>query len=127
MCTAPPDCSCEVGSQHPAEWQGPDCRLTSLVLRCDSQGHHEAAVSYFQKLLDRQPNHYTVLVQLLGMLRRAGKLKEADKYLAAAEAATAGGTLGGAKPAPAGGAGGGSSSAVAVDGGLSYCKGLLHK
>lgn len=83
-------------------------------------------MSYFQKLLDRQPNHYTVLVQLLGMLRRAGKLKEADKYLAAAEAATAGGTPGGARPVPAGQEGGG-SSAVAVDGGLSYCKGLLHK
>lgn len=83
-------------------------------------------MSYFQKLLDRQPNHYAVLVQLLGMLRRAGKLKEADKYLAAAEAATAGGTTGGAKPALAGGAGGG-SIAAAMDGGLSYCKGLLHK
>jgi len=82
-------------------------------------------VSYFQKLLDRNPCHYTVLVQLLGMLRRAGKLKEADKYLAAAEAAVTGtaGSQGssGAGDGPAG------SNTAAADGGLSYCKGLLQK
>jgi hypothetical protein len=82
-------------------------------------------VSYFQKLLDRQPCHYTVLVQLLSMLRRAGKLKEADKYLAAAEAA-AGGAPAGQTAAPAGGMNG-AGSAATVDGGLAYCKGLLQK
>jgi hypothetical protein len=82
-------------------------------------------VSYFQKLLDRKPSHYTVLVQLLGMLRRAGKLKEADKYMAAAEAASGGAAAG--QAAGAANAPGGSSSAAAVDGGLSYCKGVLQK
>lgn len=92
-----------------------------------AQGHHDSAVSYFQKLLDRKPSHYTVLVQLLGMLRRAGKLKEADKYLAAAEAASGGGAPAGQSPgAPGTGAPAGGSNA-AVDGGLAYCRGLLQK
>jgi hypothetical protein len=87
---------------------------------CCLQGHHESAVSHFQKLLERRPCHYTVLVQLLSMLRRAGKLKEADKYLAAAEAAAAGAT------GSMGGPAGGGNTSVA-DGGLPYCKGLLQK
>jgi tetratricopeptide (TPR) repeat protein len=92
---------------------------------CLLQGHHESAVAHFQKLLERKPCHYAVLVQLLGMLRRAGKLKEADKYLAAAESAAAGAAVG-PLTGSAGGPAGGGNSAVA-DGGLSYCKGLLQK
>jgi hypothetical protein len=80
---------------------------------------------YFQKLLDRKPSHYTVLVQLLGMLRRAGKLQEADKYMAAAEAAASGGAAAGQAAGATSAPGG--SSAAAVDGGLSYCKGVLQK
>lgn len=89
-----------------------------------AQGHHESAVSCFQKLLERKPNHHEVLVQLLGMLRRAGKLKEADKYMAAAESASGTAAAG---PAAAGADGPGGSSAAAGDGGLSYCKGVLQK
>lgn len=89
------------------------------------QGHHDSAVSYFQKLLDRNPCHYTVLVQLLGMLRRAGKLKEADKYIAAAEAAVTG--TAGSQGSPGAGSGPAGSNTAAADGGLSYCKGLLQK
>lgn len=99
--------------------------MLSQLCVCVMQGHNESAVSYFQKLLDRRPCHYTVLVQLLSMLRRAGKLREADKYIAAAEAAL-GGAAGGQPTASAGNVPSPGSNAAA-DGGLSYCKGLLQK
>jgi hypothetical protein len=92
------------------------------------QGQHEAAASQFQQLLDRQPCHYNVLVQLLGMLRRAGKLQEANKYIAAAEAAAAPGSCGSTAAAGAGPPGGAHATTPAPsEGGLAYCKGLLHK
>uniref|UniRef100_A0A383W643 Uncharacterized protein n=1 Tax=Tetradesmus obliquus TaxID=3088 RepID=A0A383W643_TETOB len=107
------------------------------------QDNHESAVFYFQQLLDRKPCHYTALVQLLGLLRRAGKLEDGAKFIAAAEAAAggqpapaaaAGGaprssmlatptTLSAASPAPAAAAG---NSKANADAGLQYCKGLLQ-
>jgi hypothetical protein len=106
------------------------------------QDNHESAVFYFQQLLDRKPCHYTALVQLLGLLRRAGKLEDAAKFITAAEAAAGGQpaaaaasgaprssmlaaptTPAAASAAPAATAG---SSKANADAGLQYCKGLLQ-
>lgn len=105
------------------------------------QDNHESALFYFQQLLDRKPSHYTALVQLLGLLRRAGKLDEAVKFIAAAEQAAAGGAPGhvsGSSSAPRSEpqtpkAPGALAPAPVVSGvggvgdaGLQYCKGLLE-
>ncbi|GBF90474.1 hypothetical protein Rsub_03470 [Raphidocelis subcapitata] len=69
----------------------------------------DSAIFHFAQLLERRPCHYEALAQMMGLLRRAGKLEEADKYLSAAEAAE-----GAARPG-GGGRGGG---------GLPFCRGL---
>jgi hypothetical protein len=95
-------------------------------------------VFYFQQLLDRKPCHYMALVQLLGLLRRAGKLEDAAKFIAAAEAAAGGQpAAAGAAPrssmlatpanppaAPSKPAAAASNSKANADAGLQYCKGL---
>ncbi|KAF6259487.1 intraflagellar transport protein [Scenedesmus sp. NREL 46B-D3] len=104
------------------------------------QDNHESAVFYFQQLLDRKPCHYTALVQLLGLLRRAGKLEDAAKFITAAEAAAGGQPLavGGAprssivaapanpSAAPTASAASAGNSKANADAGLHYCKGLLQ-
>lgn len=45
------------------------------------QEQYDTAVHHFQQILDKQPDHYTALSQLVTLLRRAGKLTEASEYL----------------------------------------------
>ncbi len=82
------------------------------------QDNSESAVFYFQQLLERKPCHFTALVQMLGLLRRAGRLGEAGKFIAAAEAACTAGAAGSAAD---------SSSTAGGDSGLHFCKGLLNR
>jgi hypothetical protein len=102
------------------------------------QDNHESAVYYLQQLLDRKPCQYTALVKLLGLLRRTGRLSEANKFISSAEAAVTGAanstqstadglvsnTAKGMHRATA--ASGKTTVAGSVaDGGLHYCKGLF--
>ena len=45
----------------------------------------EAAIYHFQQLLEATPAHFKVMVKLLQLLRRAGRLKEASRFLVQAE------------------------------------------
>lgn len=49
------------------------------------KGDYEMATFHYQQLLEKKPNNYTALMQLIGLLRGAGKLDEAPKFLANAE------------------------------------------
>lgn len=97
---------------------------------CCTQDNINSAVYHFQQMLVHNPCHYPALEQLLGLLRRDGKLSEAAKYIAAAEAAASAGhgvstgaesSHGASSPAAGKGPGGAST------GGLHYCHGLLHR
>lgn len=91
------------------------------------QDNHDAALYYLQQLLDKKPCHYTALVQLLGLLRRAGKLSEADKYIKAAESRATGGPQGSTDSSVTNLGGGVKLGGAADGGGLSYCKGVLQR
>ncbi|CAM9838403.1 unnamed protein product [Chrysoparadoxa australica] len=49
------------------------------------KGDHQAATSHYQRLLTQRPNHYPALANLIGLMRRAGTLKEAEQYLEMSE------------------------------------------
>ncbi|GLC77752.1 hypothetical protein PLESTB_000959000 [Pleodorina starrii] len=68
--------------------------------------HYDTAIYHFQQLLERSPNHYGALAQLILLLRRAGRLEDVPRYFALAEA--------------------GSPKAV-MDPGYHYCKGLYNR
>ncbi|MEW5298948.1 MAG: hypothetical protein WDW36_002017 [Sanguina aurantia] len=65
--------------------------------------HYDTAIYHFHQLLERSPNHYAALAQVIQLLRRAGKLEDVPKYLAQAE---------------------NGSPKAAMDPGYHYCKGL---
>jgi tetratricopeptide repeat protein 21B len=67
------------------------------------QEHYETAIYHFQQLLERNPNHYGALSQLVSLLRRAGRLEDIPKFLKNATKST---------------------PRAAMDPGLHYCKGL---
>ncbi|KXZ45770.1 hypothetical protein GPECTOR_50g563 [Gonium pectorale] len=68
--------------------------------------HYDTAIYHFQQLLERSPNHYGALAQLILLLRRAGRLEDVPRYFALAEA--------------------GSPKAI-MDPGYHYCKGLYNR
>lgn len=68
-----------------------------------AQEHYETAIYHFQQLLERVPNHYRALSQLVSLLRRAGRLEDIPKFIKAAQRA---------------------SPRASMDPGLHYCKGL---
>ncbi|PNW81978.1 hypothetical protein CHLRE_06g268800v5 [Chlamydomonas reinhardtii] len=68
--------------------------------------HYDTAIYHFQQLLERSPNHYGALAQLILLLRRAGRLEDVPRYFALAEA--------------------GSPKAV-MDPGYHYCKGIYNR
>uniref|UniRef100_A0A663ES27 Tetratricopeptide repeat protein 21B n=1 Tax=Aquila chrysaetos chrysaetos TaxID=223781 RepID=A0A663ES27_AQUCH len=64
---------------------------------------YEQAVFHFQQLLERKPDNYATLSQLIDLLRRAGKLEEVPRFLLMAEK---------------------HSSRTKLEPGFHYCKGL---
>merc|ERR1719436_444765 len=48
---------------------------------------YKDATFYYQSLLDKKPCNYTALGKLIFLLRRAGRLKDAPRYITAAEKA----------------------------------------
>ena len=59
--------------------------LAELMFR---KGHAETAIYHFQDLLEKNPGNYRALAQLVQLLRRAGRLDEASRFLKAAETAS---------------------------------------
>lgn len=70
------------------------------------KGDFEMATFHYQQLLEKKPNDYKALVQLLGLLRGAGKLEEAPRFLSRAQ-----------KQDP--------RSSLHM--GFAFCKGLYHR
>lgn len=68
---------------------------------------YKDATFYYQALLDKKPCNYTALSKLIFLLRRAGRLRDTPRYLAAAEKATA--------------------RAPDREAGLRFCRGLFYR
>jgi lipopolysaccharide biosynthesis regulator YciM len=67
---------------------------------------YSAALNHFRQLLEKNPTHYTALKKLLEMMKRSGKLDEADKFFEMAEK---------------------SSNKVHLQPGFHFCKGLFYR
>ena len=52
--------------------------LADLMFR---QKQYDAATFHFQQLLERKPNYWSALAMLLRLLRKAGRLSDAPKFL----------------------------------------------
>ncbi len=66
--------------------------LNASVLLCAHCPHHhrplshlQKAMFHFQKLLERNPTHYSALYKLILLLKRAGKLTDAPRFIKLAE------------------------------------------
>ncbi|KAF0696238.1 Aste57867_12996 [Aphanomyces stellatus] len=77
--------------------------LADIMLQKDD---NESAIYHFQNLLEAKPDNFTVLSRFIGMLRQAGKLERAPRFLKLAERA---------------------GPRVAHSAGLHYCKGLYNR
>ena len=66
----------------------------------------ESAIFHFQQLLEKRPNYYVALETLLRLLRHAGKLTEAQRYLDLAES---------------------KATRPTREAGLQFCKGLYNR
>ncbi|BBN03618.1 hypothetical protein MPTK1_2g24910 [Marchantia polymorpha subsp. ruderalis] len=77
--------------------------LVRLML---NKEHYESAIIHFKQNLERDPNHYFSLAQLIRLLRCAGQSDEAQQYVLIAQKA---------------------SSTSHTHAGLYYCKGLLAR
>jgi tetratricopeptide repeat protein 21B len=75
--------------------------LADIMFR---KNEHEAATFHFQQLLEKNPNSYEALSKLITLLKRAGKLSEAPRFLKVAER----------------------FHTVKAGAGYYYCKGLFH-
>jgi tetratricopeptide repeat protein 21B len=71
--------------------------MAELMMMLAAQGgrsdggaqEYKDATFYYQSLLDKKPCNYTALSKLIFLLRRAGRLRDAPRYIAAAEKACA--------------------------------------
>jgi len=69
--------------------------MAELMMMLAAQGgrsdggaqEYKDATFYYQSLLDRKPCNYNALAKLIFLLRRAGRLRDAPRYIAAAEKA----------------------------------------
>ncbi|KAJ3318719.1 Tetratricopeptide repeat protein 21B [Blyttiomyces sp. JEL0837] len=71
-----------------------------------AKNSYTSAVFHFRQLLEKNPTHYQALKKLIEMMRRSGKLDEADKFFEMAEK---------------------SSSKVHLQPGYHFCKGLHYR
>jgi len=89
--------------------------MAELMMMLAAQGgrsdggaqEYKDAAFYYQTLLDQKPCNYTALSKLIFLLRRAGRLKDAPRYLQAAEKAC--------------------TRAVDREAGLRFCKGVYNR
>lgn len=67
----------------------PDNEDASMILAelMAQREHNETAIYHFQQLLQKNPANFKALSQLVQLLRRAGRLDEAGRYLRSAETA----------------------------------------
>ena len=67
----------------------PDNEEASMILAelMAQREHNETAIYHFQQLLQKNPANFSALSQLVQLLRRAGRLDEAERYLRSAETA----------------------------------------
>merc|ERR1719387_899984 len=77
--------------------------LADLMLQ---KNEWEAAIYHFQQLLEKSPIHYKAMAKHFNLLRRAGRLKEANRFLKQAERA---------------------SSCATLEPGYRFCQGLLAR
>ena len=95
------------------------------------QGDYDSSLFHFQQLLERMPRHYPALVQLVQLLRWAGRPQDAKQYLDRAQGSSGtGGTSGnGSAAGTASGSSSTASSSVGSTGdpGYHYCVGLWCK
>lgn len=68
------------------------------------RGETEAAINIYKQLLEKTPDNFNTLSQLIELMRRAGRLDEVKPYITAAEKTC-------------------KRSSMA---GLAFCKGLTH-
>eukprot|EP00406_Dinophysis_acuminata_P039023 CAMPEP_0179375406 /NCGR_PEP_ID=MMETSP0797-20121207/87788_1 /TAXON_ID=47934 /ORGANISM="Dinophysis acuminata, Strain DAEP01" /LENGTH=1226 /DNA_ID=CAMNT_0021091415 /DNA_START=14 /DNA_END=3695 /DNA_ORIENTATION=- len=67
--------------------------MAELMMMLAAQGgrsdggaqEYKDATFYYQALLEKKPNNYTALGKLIFLLRRAGRLRDAPRYISAAE------------------------------------------
>ncbi|XP_074652535.1 tetratricopeptide repeat protein 21B-like [Tubulanus polymorphus] len=59
--------------------------MADLMFR---KNEYDSATFHFQQLLERKPDHYEALARLIDLLRRAGKLEDAPRFLETAEKAS---------------------------------------
>uniref|UniRef100_A0A7S2HRG3 Tetratricopeptide repeat protein 21B n=1 Tax=Zooxanthella nutricula TaxID=1333877 RepID=A0A7S2HRG3_9DINO len=89
--------------------------MAELMMMLAAQGarsdggaqEYKDATFYYQALLDKKPCNYTALSKLIFLLRRAGRLKDAPRYLQAAEKAC--------------------TRAADREAGLRFCKGAYYR
>lgn len=89
--------------------------MAELMMMLASQGgrsdggvqEYKDATFYYQTLLDKKPRNYNALSKLIFLLRRAGRLKDAPRYLLAAEKAC--------------------TRSVDQEAGLRFCKGVHYR
>jgi len=77
--------------------------LADLMLQ---KNEWEAAIYHFQQLLEKSPTHFRAMAKHFELLRRAGRLKEASRFLKQAERA---------------------SPCAALEPGYRFCQGLLAR
>jgi tetratricopeptide repeat protein 21B len=78
--------------------------LADIMFRKNS---YSSAIFHFKYLLEKNPTHYVAFAKLLHMMRRCGKLDEADSFFEMI--------------------GNKMSSKIEMDAGWHYCKGLFHR
>lgn len=78
--------------------------LADIMLKKNS---YSSAIFHYKYLLEKNPTHYVAFSRLLNMMRRCGKLDEADSFFEMI--------------------GNKMSSKVEMDAGWHYCKGLFHR
>merc|ERR1719230_190535 len=89
--------------------------MAELMMMLATQGgrseggaqEYKDATFYYQALLDKKPCNYTALSKLIFLLRRAGRLRDAPRYLQAAEKAC--------------------TRAADREAGLRFCKGVYYR
>ncbi|KAG1671374.1 hypothetical protein FOA52_002984 [Chlamydomonas sp. UWO 241] len=68
--------------------------------------NYDSAIFHFHQLMERSPTHYVALVNLIQLLRRAGRLEDVPRYFQLAEA---------------------HSPKAIMDPGFHYCKGVYNR
>jgi tetratricopeptide (TPR) repeat protein len=96
----------DMGEGKDGEGKDGEVDDSPTVPKSESEVAYAAALAQYSELLEKKPNHYGALSQLIVLLRRAGKLKEINRFFKLAER---------------------SHPRARSHAGLHYCKGLYHR